>query len=212
MGSIGTLMGLDIRVPDYSTLSRRANGVSIAQVMRQAGSVPIHLLVDSTGLKIFGEGEWLAQKHNTKGIRRRWRKLHLGLDLASGAIVCAALTHDNVGDSTALPSLLDQLDAPVTGFLADGAADVEAHRLLEQCRPFKVLVEPESLVNLEHRMVMVHLILVRAPILWTTTRRASSSPSIRTMRFGLLATWSVADRVNTGVVRSKADTERPLKT
>ena len=59
MGSIGTLMGLDIRVPDYSTLSRRANGVSIAQVMRQAGSVPIHLVVDSTGLKIFGEGEWL---------------------------------------------------------------------------------------------------------------------------------------------------------
>ena len=130
MGSIGTLMGLDIRVPDYSTLSRRANGVSIAQVMRQAGSVPIHLLVDSTGLKIFGEGEWLAQKHNTKGIRRRRRKLHLGLDLASGAIVCAALTHDNVGDSTALPSLLDQLDAPVTGFLADGAYDGASTRNL----------------------------------------------------------------------------------
>ena len=130
MGSIGTLMGLDIRVPDYSTLSRRANGVSIAQVMRQAGSVPIHLVVDSTGLKIFGEGEWLAQKHNTKGIRRRWRKLHLGLDLASGAIGCAALTHDNVGDSTALPGLLDQLDAPVTGFLADGAYDGSSTRNL----------------------------------------------------------------------------------
>ena len=130
MGSIGTLMGLDIRVADYSTLSRRANGVSIAQVMRQAGSVPIHLVVDSTGLKIFGEGEWLAQKHNTKGIRRRWRKLHLGLDLASGAIVCAALTHDNVGDSTALPGLLDQLDAPVTGFLADGAYDGSSTRNL----------------------------------------------------------------------------------
>ncbi len=66
MGSIGTLMGLDIRVPDYSTLSRRANGVSIAQVMRQAGSVPIHLVVDSTGLKIFGEGEWLVfRRRNT---------------------------------------------------------------------------------------------------------------------------------------------------
>ena len=121
MGSIGTLIGLDIRVPDYSTLPRRANGLSIAQVMRQAGSVPVHLVVDSTGLKIFGEGEWLAQKHKIKGIRRRWRKLHLGLDLASGAIVCANLTHDDVGDSTALPGLLDQLDAPVTGFLADGA-------------------------------------------------------------------------------------------
>ena len=123
MGSIGTLMGLDIRVPDYSTLSRRANGLSIAQAMRQAGSVAVHLVVDSTGLKIFGEGEWLAQKHKIKGIRRRWRKLHLGLDLASGAIVCADLTHDEVGDSTALPGLLDQLDAPVTGFLADGAYD-----------------------------------------------------------------------------------------
>ena len=105
MGSIGTLMGLDIRVPDFSTLSRRANGLSIAQVMRQAGSVPLHLVVDSTGLKIFGEGEWLAQKHKIKGIRRRWRKLHLGLDLHSGALVCADLTHDDVGDSTALPGL-----------------------------------------------------------------------------------------------------------
>ena len=123
MGSIGTLMGLDIRAPDYSTLSRRANGLSIAQAVRQAGSVTVHLVVDSTGLKIFGEGEWLAQKHKTRGIRRRWRKLHLGLDLASGAIVCADLTHDDVGDSTALPGLLDQLDAPVTGFLADGAYD-----------------------------------------------------------------------------------------
>ena len=123
MGSIGTLMGLDIRVPDYSTLSRRANGLSIAQAVRQAGSVPVHRVVDSTGLKILGEGEWLAQKHKTRGIRRRWRKLHLGLDLHSGAIVCANLTHDDVGDSAALPGLLDQLDAPVTGFLADGAYD-----------------------------------------------------------------------------------------
>ena len=122
-GSIGTLMGLDIRVPDYSTLSRRANGLNIAQAMRQAGSVAVHLVVDSTGLKIFGEGEWLAQKHKIKGIRRRWRKLHLGLDLASGAIVCADLTDDAAGDSTALPGLLDQLAAPVTGFLADGAYD-----------------------------------------------------------------------------------------
>ena len=90
-------------------------------MMRQAGSVPIHRVVDRTGLKILGEGEWLARRHNTQGIRRRGRKLHLGLDLASGAIVCAALTHDNGGDSTALPGLLDPLDAPVTGFLADGA-------------------------------------------------------------------------------------------
>ena len=99
-------------------------------MMRQAGSVPIHRVVDRTGLKIFGEGEWLARRHNTQGIRRRGRKLHLGLDLASGAIVCAALTHDNGGDSTALPGLLDPLDAPVTGFLADGAYDGSSTRNL----------------------------------------------------------------------------------
>ena len=63
--------------------AHRANGLIIEPVVRQAGSVPLHLAVDSTGLKIVGEGEWLAQKYKTKGIRRRWRKLHLGLDLAS---------------------------------------------------------------------------------------------------------------------------------
>ena len=79
--------------------------------MRQAGSVAVHLVVDSTGLKIFGEGEWLAQ-----GNMPPLAQTHLGLDLASGAIVCADLTHDEVGDSTALPGLLDQLDAPVAAF------------------------------------------------------------------------------------------------
>jgi len=53
---------------------------------------PIHLVVDSTGLKIFGEGEWLENKHKTKPKRKSWRKLHLGLDLISGEIVCSDLT------------------------------------------------------------------------------------------------------------------------
>ena len=81
--------------------------------------------MDSTGLKIFGEGEWLEQKHKTKRKRRSWRKLHLGLDLVSGEIVCADLTTDDVGDPTALPGLLDQVDGPVDLFLADGAYDGE---------------------------------------------------------------------------------------
>ena len=121
--------------------------------------MPIHLVVDSTGLKIFGEGEWLAQKHNTKGIRRRRRKLHLGLDLARGAIVCAALTHDNVGDSTALPGLLDQLDAPVTGFLADGAYDGASTRNLLRQRygeTLDVVIPPpkDAVIRLQSARVM----------------------------------------------------------
>lgn len=80
-------------------------------------------MVDSTGLKIFGEGEWLENKHKTTRKRKRWRKLHLGLDLVSGEIVCADLTTDDVGDPTALPGLLDQIDDPVARFIADGAYD-----------------------------------------------------------------------------------------
>ena len=74
-------------------------------------------------MKTFGEGERLAQKYKTKGTRRRWRKLHLGLDLASGRIVCADLTPDDVGDTTALPGLLGQLGALVARLLTDGAYD-----------------------------------------------------------------------------------------
>ncbi len=62
--------------------------------------------MDSTGLKIFGEGEWLENKHKTKPKRKSWRRLHLGLDLFSGDIVCSELTKDDVSDPTALPDLL----------------------------------------------------------------------------------------------------------
>jgi len=68
---------------------------------------------------------WLEEKHKTKRKRRSWRKLYLGLDLVSGEIVCSDLTKDDVGDTTALPDLLDQVDGPVDLFLADGAYDGE---------------------------------------------------------------------------------------
>ena len=92
---------------------------------RISSRAPVHLVVDSTGLKIFGEGDWLEKKHKKKAKRKRWRKLHLGLDLVSGEIVCSDLTKDDVGDPTALPVLLDQVDGSVSHFLADGAYDGE---------------------------------------------------------------------------------------
>lgn len=124
MRSVAALMGLDISVPDFSTLSRRAKCLVLPPAKRQSGNRdPVHLVVDSTGLKIFGEGEWLENKHNTKVKRKRWRKLHLGLDLVSGEILCADLTTDDVGDPSALPGLLDQIGGPVARFVADGAYD-----------------------------------------------------------------------------------------
>ena len=85
---------------------------------------PLHLLVDSTGLKIYGEGEWLDQK---RGMRspRRWRKLHLGVDADTHEIVAAELTADDVGDVSELPGLLDQIDAEIASLTADGAYDGE---------------------------------------------------------------------------------------
>ena len=123
MRSIAALLGVEIAVPDFSTLSRRGEGLTLSERQRTCSRAPVHLVVDSTGLKIFGAGEWLEEKHKTKRKRRSWRKLHLGLDLVSGEIVCADLTTDDVGDPTALPELLDQVDGSVDRFLADGAYD-----------------------------------------------------------------------------------------
>lgn len=112
-------MSVDIAVPDFSTLSRRGKGLalpSIRPTTRPSG--PVHLVVDSTGLKIFGEGEWLDNKHKIK--RKRWRRLYLGLDLISGEIICSELTTDDIGDPTALPGLLGQIDSPVAKVIADG--------------------------------------------------------------------------------------------
>jgi hypothetical protein len=72
-------------------------------------------------LKVFGEGEWLENERKTKAKRKRWRKIHLGLDLVSGEIVCFDMITDDVGDPTALPKLLDQIGSPVDKFIADGA-------------------------------------------------------------------------------------------
>lgn len=122
--SIANVLGIHIAIPDHTTLSRRGGGLTI--LSKTIGrEVPLHLLVDSTGLKIYGEGEWLDHK---RGIRspRRWRKLHLGVDAGTHAIVAVELTPDDVGDVPELPDLLDQIDADVASLTADGAYDGEA--------------------------------------------------------------------------------------
>ena len=86
---------------------------------------PLHLLVDRTGLKMYGESEWLDQQHDLRS-RRRWRKLHLGLDAETQEIVAAELTPDNVGDVSVLPELLDQIDPDIASLTAAGAYDGES--------------------------------------------------------------------------------------
>ncbi len=83
---------------------------------------PLHLLVDSTGIKIYGEGEWLDQKHGVRS-GRRWRKLHLAVDADTHEIAAAELTLDDGGDVSALPDLLDHIEGPVASVTGDGAYD-----------------------------------------------------------------------------------------
>jgi hypothetical protein len=120
IGSILQLLDLDLAVPDHSTLSRRAETLEVPRP--KAGSAPVHLLVDSTGLKFCGPGEWLTEKHGTKR-RRAWRVLHLATDADTGRIVASVLTDKDADDGSQVGPLLDHVDGPVASFTGDGAYD-----------------------------------------------------------------------------------------
>ena len=120
LGSIIALLGLDLAVPDHSTLSRRAETLEVPRP--RCGRGPVHLLVDSTGLKLCGPGEWLAEKHGTR-TRRAWKKLHLATDADTGRIVASVLTDRDADDGSQTAPLLDRIDGPVASFTADGAFD-----------------------------------------------------------------------------------------
>jgi hypothetical protein len=128
IASIINLLGLSLAVPSFSTLSRRAETVEVPRPRASSGadddadSEPLHLLVDSTGLKLCGAGEWLVEKHGTKK-RRSWRKLHIGVDANTGEIVAATLTTKDVDDAAEVGPLLEQVQGALTSFTADGAYD-----------------------------------------------------------------------------------------
>ncbi len=120
IASIIALLGLDLAVPDHSTLSRRAETLEMPRP--RCGHEPVHLLVDSTGLRLCGPGEWLAERHGGR-TRRGWRKLHLATDAGTGRIGASTLSDCNVDDASQVGPLLDQVDGPVASFTADGAFD-----------------------------------------------------------------------------------------
>src|SRR5882724_6097620 len=122
--SIADVLKIDIAIPDHPTLSGRGGGLTILP-KRIDRTAPLHLLAESTGLKIYGEGEWLDQKEGIRS-RRRWRKLPLGVDAGTHEIVAVELTPDDAGDVPEIPRLLDQIEADVDSMTADGAYDGEA--------------------------------------------------------------------------------------
>lgn len=121
--SLLQLTGLDWAVPDFSTLSRRQRTLKV-RIPYQGSGGPLHLLVDSTGIKVEGEGEWSARKHG--GAKRRvWRKIHIGIDEETLEIRAVEFTTSDVGDAPMLPELLDKIppEQEIASATGDGAFD-----------------------------------------------------------------------------------------
>jgi hypothetical protein len=123
VASLLKMAGLNWPVPDYTTLCRRQGTVTIQVPYRRSGG-NLNLLVDSTGVKVRGDGEWQVRKHGP-GRRRQWRKVHLAMDVATGDVRAVEFTSSQQGDSPVLPSLLEQIpsDQAIGTVTADGAYD-----------------------------------------------------------------------------------------
>ncbi len=152
IGSVIGLLGLALRVPDHTTLSRRAATLEAPRPRSGSGgdagdgaAEPMHLLVDSTGLRLCGAGEWLTEKHGTR-TRRSWKKLHLGVDAETGQIVASALTGREVDDGAQAGPLLDQIADRVASFTGDGGYDQERvyDSVAKRCPEADVVVPPRA--------------------------------------------------------------------
>jgi hypothetical protein len=144
MTSVLTLMCLTLSAPDHTTVSRRAVTLPVIQPA-SIPQGPLHVLIDSTGLQVYGAGQWLEAKHGAKS-RRTWRKLHLAVDAANGMIVAQTLTDQDADDPSQVEPLLDQIDDPIGRITADGAYDgAPTYRTIAQHGDgIKVVIPPRS--------------------------------------------------------------------
>ncbi|MBE7158240.1 MAG: IS5 family transposase, partial [Rhodospirillales bacterium] len=142
VASLLRLCGLDWAVPDFSTLSRRGKTLAVAVPYRPSSGA-LHLLVDSTGIKLRGDGEWHRRKHG-RDRPRRWLKLHLAVDAESLQVRAIEVTDGDVGDSSMLPHLLDQISPQETlsQVTADGAYDTRPCRAAIAARGAAALIPP----------------------------------------------------------------------
>ena len=118
--SLFRMMKIDLPVPDHSTLSKRGKVLKVKSPKKASPSLTI--VMDSTGLKIYGEGEWKVRMHGVSK-RRTWRKLHVGANPQDGEIQAVVLTENNVSDDQVVGKLLGQIEQTILDFAADGAYD-----------------------------------------------------------------------------------------
>lgn len=141
--SLFVMLQVDLPVPDHSTLSKRGKTLKVKLPKKASGR--LNLVLDSTGLKVYGEGEWKVRKHGYSK-RRTWRKLHLGADPETGEIQVAGLTENSVSDDTLVKEMLGQVPQPLLACAADGAYDKrKVYDALNQHSPeVEILIPPRK--------------------------------------------------------------------
>ena len=143
MESLVKIMKLRITIPDYTTICRRQCGFKIALRRITSSKEPLHVILDSTGLKVFGEGEWKVRRHGyTK--HRMWNKLHIAIDAATGEIIAQALTTNKVSDADAGVDLLKEIEEEISDLGGDGGYD--QFKIYEECdkRDINPLISPQK--------------------------------------------------------------------
>ncbi len=148
MRSVLSLMDADLEAPDHTTLSRRSRHLDVG-LHRVPAEGPIHLIVDSTGLSIVGDGDWAAAKHGGRG-QRGWKKLHLGVD-RSGVIVAHTLTEATADDAATGVGLIEALDGDIARVTADTAYDTIAFYETATARDATVVVPPDKTARVSRR-------------------------------------------------------------
>ena len=143
------LMGLDLPSPDHTTLSRLGQHLDVTLRHPPQEKRLLHLIIDSTGLSMFGEGEWAAAKHGGHG-KRGWRKLYLGVN-RSGVIVAQALTDATTDDALTAITLMGAVDGNVASVTADPAYDTIALYDAATEHGAKVVVPPAKTARLSRR-------------------------------------------------------------
>ncbi len=138
VASVLRLLEVELPAPDYSTLCRRTRRLEV-KLSAAARKGPLHLIVDSTGLKLYGEGEWKVRLHGWPK-HRTWRKLHVGIDAQTQQVIAAFVTRRDVVDPRGLPRLLKQVEGDIERVYADEAYDSrECYRVLHARRATPII-------------------------------------------------------------------------
>jgi transposase len=161
MRDVLQMMQTGCKCPDYTTICRRARSVKVSFKLCRRG--PLHIVFDSTGLKVYGEGEWRMHKHGPS-YRRGWKKIHIAMCVETQQIVAASISEKELGDSQALPGLLDAISGDIAEVIGDGAYDCRNCYEAIHKRGAKATIPPRKgarksgLPSLEYRDAAIHRI------------------------------------------------------